>query len=242
MKLEHLEKMEGIMKKAQTRDPDTILSCMGFIYLDPGNSLPGFIARRKGTVYYGVNKKFSKQKYAFGSFHEAFHGICGHLNMPAFLQEGAHADSFLNSHNVAITERDANIGAADALIESGTFLEMAGFFRDDVQAYLASLSSFRQAMEDYKRHLEIAIQNGSPEKRILKMMAYRDELSLMYADLQEQAADITSSRHCLSRQEMARELEIPDYVVDLKMEAMSIRNYDIPRMELPSFEKVFAKW
>lgn len=242
MKIESLKKMDRIIKDAGSRNPDDILSAMGFIYMDPGGSLPGFIARRKGIIYYGVNKKFGKQKYTFGSFHEAFHGICGHLSLPGFLKEGAHADSFLNSRIVAATERDANIGAADALIDTETFLEMSGFYSADVRSYLASLASFEQAAEDYRKHLEVAIQANSPESRIRRMMAHQEELSRMYEQLQEQASDITYSRHCLSRPEMAQELDVPEYVIDYKAEAMYIRNYNIPKMELPSYEKVFKKW
>ncbi len=242
MKLEHLKKMDRIMKKAGTRDPDAVLSSMGFICIDPGNSLPGFITRRKGFVYYGVNRNFSRQKYAFASFHEAFHAICGHLDTPGFLQDGAHADSFLEGHAVAITERDANIGAADALIEPEVFLEMCGFFSGEVKSYLASLSSFEKAVEDYQNHFDTVIRAGSPQERIRKMKSYREELSRLYERLQEQAADLAGSGQILSRPEMARELEVPEYVIDYKTEAMSIRNYNIPRVDLPSYDKVFRKW
>lgn len=119
---------------------------MGFIYMDPGESLSGFITRRKSTVYYGVNKNLSKQQYAFGSFHEAFHGICTHLDIPGFLRDGAHADSFQDRHMVAWTERDANIGAADVMIETDAFLEMVGHDSADVQAYIKSVESFERRL------------------------------------------------------------------------------------------------
>ncbi|MBQ1617595.1 MAG: hypothetical protein II086_10075, partial [Ruminococcus sp.] len=67
MKLEYLQKMDRIIRTVGSRDPDEILACMGFIYIDPGEKLSGFITKRKNTVYYGVNKKFSPQQYAFGS-------------------------------------------------------------------------------------------------------------------------------------------------------------------------------
>ena len=124
---------------------------MGFIYMDPGNSLPGFIMKQKQIVYYGVNKNLPEKKYAFASFHEAFHGICGHLSLAEFheafhgicghlsladfTRQGAHADTFENHKVLALTEREANIGAADTLIETDLFLEMSGYDSEDVKAY-----------------------------------------------------------------------------------------------------------
>ena len=135
MKLEYLKKMDKIIRDAGTRNPDDVLSSMGFIYIDPGTSLPGFIMKQKQIVYYGVNKNLPEKKYAFASFHEAFHGICGHLSLADFTRQGAHADTFENHKVLALTEREANIGAADTLIETDLFLEMSGYDSEDVKAY-----------------------------------------------------------------------------------------------------------
>ena len=67
MKLEYLKKMDKIIRGAGTRNPDDVLSYMGFIYMDPGISLPGFIMKQKQIVYYGVNKNLPEKKYAFAS-------------------------------------------------------------------------------------------------------------------------------------------------------------------------------
>ena len=242
MKLEYLQKMDRIIRTVGSHDPDEILACMGFIYIAPGQNLSGFITKRKNTVYYGVNKKFSPQQYAFGSFHEAFHGICGHLNTPDFLQNGAHADTFRIIHAVARTEREANIGAADTVIDTEPFLEMVGYDSADVQAYTQSTESFKQAVEDYRRHYEIVVANGSPETRIRRMEAYQSELSRMYAELQEQAQDILNAGTCLSVPEIAKAFGVPDCIVNLKYEAMAVRKYKVPSVELPTFDKVFGGW
>lgn len=242
MNLEHLKKMDRIMKSAGSRDPDEVLACMGYVYMDPGDSLSGFITKRKGTVYYGINKNLSRQKYTFGSFHEAFHGICSHLDMPGFLREGAHADSFQQRKTTAWTERDANIGAADAMIDTETFLEMTGFDSADVQAYIKSLDSFEQAVRDYHNHYEIVVTGGSSERRIRRMAAYQQELARLYEELQEQAQDISNSGCCLTSFEMAREFNVPEFIVDYKYEAMAVRNYNVPSVELPAFDKVFGGW
>ena len=242
MKLAYMKKMDRIIRLAGTRDPDEILACMGFIYLDPGKSLQGFIAKRKNTVYYGVNKKFTAQKYAFCSFHEAYHGLCGHLDTPDFLQNGGHSETYQSYGNVAKTEREANIGAADTVIDTDTFLEMVGYDSADVQAYTRSVESFEQAVEDYRTHYEIVLANGSPEARIRRMEAYQSELSRMYAELQEQAQDILNAGICLSVPEIAHEYGVPEHVVHLKYEAVAIRKYKVPSLELPAFDKVFGGW
>ncbi|MBQ7540932.1 MAG: ImmA/IrrE family metallo-endopeptidase [Clostridia bacterium] len=242
MKIEYLKTMDTAVRKVGSRDPDDILAYFKFIYIDPGSHLPGFITKRKGTVYYGVNKSLSKQKYAFGSFHEAFHGICGHLNDPDFLEDGGHMDSFADRYHIAKAERDANIGAADTLIDTSLFLELTGSDSREVQSYLKSVESFEQAVSDYRRHYEIAVSNRSPESRIKRMVAYKDELAAMYEELMEQAADISNSGICLSKSEIAQEFDVPVYIIDYKYEAMAVRNYDVPSVELPKFEKVFSGW
>ena len=242
MNLESLKKMDCIIRTVGSRDPDEILACMGFIYIDPGQNLSGFIAKRKNTVYYGVNKKFTGQKYAFCSFHEAFHGLCGHLNTPDFLQNGGHSETYQSYGNVAKTEREANIGAADTVIDTETFLEMVGYDSADVQAYTRSVESFEQAVGDYRKHYEIVIANGSPEARIRRMTAYQRELSRMYAELQEQAQDILNADTCLSVPEIAQAFGVPDTIVNLKYEAIAVRKYKVPSLELPTFDKVFGGW
>ena len=242
MKLEYLKKMDKIIRDAGTRKPDEVLSYMGFIYMDPGESLPGFIMKQKQIVYYGVNKKLPEKKYAFASFHEAFHGICGHLNLADFVRQGAHADTFENHRMLAWTEREANIGAADTLIETERFLEMSGYDSEDVKAYTKSLEAFEKAVENYQSHYHIVLNNGSSEKRIRRMQDYQEKLARLYEELREQADDIMNAGYCLSRTEMAAALEVPEFVIDYKYEAMAVRNYHVPRVELPTFDKVFGNW
>ena len=242
MKLDHLKKMDHILKAAGTRNPDDVLEYMGFIYIDPGENIPGFIMKRKNTVYYGVNSRLSAAQYAFGSFHEAFHGICAHLDLPGFLQNGGHTDTFPIRQIVAQTERDANIGASDVVIETKPFLEMTGYDCEDVKAYLNSIDSFEKAVDDYRRHFEIVVANGSPENRIQRMNAYQQELARMYEELQEQAQDLLNSGRCFSKDEIAREFGMPVMIIDYKYEAMRIRKYNVPSVELPAFDKVFSGW
>ena len=242
MKLEHLKKMDHIIKAAGTRKPDDVLEYMGYIYIDPGENIPGFIAKRKNTVYYGVNRQLTAAQYAFGSFHEAFHGICAHLDIPGFLQNGGHTDTFRNRHIVAKTEREANIGASDVLIETKLFLEMTGYDSADVRAYLNSVDSFEKAVDDYRRHYEIVVANGSSEERVQRMNAYQQELARMHEELQEQAQDLLNSGRCFSKEEIAREFGVPVMIIDYKYEAMKTRNYNVPSVELPAFDKVFSGW
>ena len=70
MKLAYMKKMDRIIRLAGTRDPDEILACMGFIYLDPGKSLQGFIAKRKNTVFFQSlkNKYHTVRKAVFNVF------------------------------------------------------------------------------------------------------------------------------------------------------------------------------
>ena len=63
MEIEYLKRMDRIIKKAGTKDPDDVLAFMGYEYVDCGDSIPGFIAKCKTGVFYSVNKNLSKTKY-----------------------------------------------------------------------------------------------------------------------------------------------------------------------------------
>ena len=69
MEIEYLKRMDRIIKKAGTKDPDDVLAFMGYEYVDCGDSIPGFIAKCKTGVFYSVNKNLSKTKY--GKFYES---------------------------------------------------------------------------------------------------------------------------------------------------------------------------
>lgn len=59
------------------------------------------------------------------------------MNISEFIRQGAHTDTFENHRMLAWTEREANIGAADTLIDTEAFLEMSGYESEDVRAYIA---------------------------------------------------------------------------------------------------------
>ena len=245
MKVEYLKKMDRVARAVGSREPDDVLESLGYVFMDPGNSVDGFIMKRKGTTYYGVSPSLTGRKYDFGVMHEGFHGICGHLDLPGFVSEGgAHTDtgSFGNYKMVAGTERDANIGAADFIIDTQGILDMLGYDNADVAAYRISVESFDTAVRDYQRHFDIVVSNGSPESRIRRMRAYQRELARMYNELQEQAQDIMNSGICLSKYDIAREFGVPEFIIDYKFEALALRKYSVSTVELPTFDKVFSRW
>ena len=247
MKAAYLKKIDAEIKKAGTRVPDDVLASANLVSIDPRGTVDGFITIRKGIVFYGVNKALAGKKYDFGVFHEGSHFWCKHLDLPGFAgRDGAHTDSIgafsLQRRIIADTEREANIGAAHALIETEPFLTMLGYDNSDVAAYRKSADSFDRALRDYEAHISIVQSNGSPESRVKRMMAYRNELARMYNELEEQAREIQHSGCCLSRFEMAREFGVPEYIIDFKIEALSYLNYSIATVELPCFDKVFQNW
>lgn len=247
MKAAYLKKIDKAIKSAGTRRPDDVLEHAGLIPIDPGRTVDGFIALRKNIVCYGVSRALKGKKYDFGVFHEGSHYWCLHLDLPGFAaKDGAHTDeigSFSLQHKmVARTELDANIGAAHAVIETEPFLEMLGYDNADVIAYRNSVDSFERAVKDYEYHISIVQTNGSSESRIRRMLAYRHELGHMYDELEEQAHDLYNSGCYLSKYEISRECGVPEYIVDLKIEALSYLNYSVATVELPAFDKVFRDW
>ena len=253
LKAEYLDQMDRIAEKAGTREPDDVLDSMGCIFMDPGSSVDGFVSRRKGTTYYGVSRNLTGRKYDFGVMHEGFHIVCRHLDLPGFLTGAApsHVDGtgsftdsgfFTDCRRIAGTERDANIGAADFIIDTETILEMLGYDNADVAAYRKSTASFEQALRDYNRHFNLVRDSGSGESRIRRMQDFRQKLTAMYGELQKQAQDICNSGVCLAKNAIAREFGVPEFIIDYKLEALLLRNYRITAVELPPFDKVFSRW
>ena len=247
MKAAYLKKVDKAIKKAGTRNAKDVIECAGLVYIDPGSTVDGFIALRKGIVFYGVSETLKGNKHSFGIYHEGGHYWCRHLDLPGFIdKEGAHRDEIgtfsLRHKIISSTETDANICGAHGLIETEPFLDMLGYDNADVTAYRNSLESFEKAVRDYEYHISIVQNNGSPESRIKRMMAYRSDLGRMYDELEEQAQDIYNSGCILSKYEIAREYGVPEYIIDLKIEALSYFNYSVATVELPSFSKVFSDW
>lgn len=247
MKAAYLKKVDKAIKSAGTRDAKQVVECAGLVPIDPGLTVDGFIALRKGTVCYGVSKCLAGKKHSFGIYHEGGHYWCLHLGLPGFVDNnGAHRDeigTFGFRHKlISSTENDANICAAHGIIETEPFLDMLGYDNADVIAYRKSVDSYEQAVRDYEYHISIVQTNGSSESRIKRMLAYRRELGRMYDELEEQAQDIYHSGCILSKYEIAREYGVPDYIIDLKIEALSYLNYSVATVELPSFDKVFRDW
>lgn len=237
--------MDRIVKKAKSHNAADVMDYMNYRFMDPGYAVDGFITRYKGSKYYGVSDSLTGKKREFAIYHEGFHGICGHLDIPGFLSSnGFHTEdgNFADYKLVADTERDANIGAADQVIDTRSILDMLGYDNKDVAGYCKSVQSFEQAMADYKSHFSTVLTNGSDEKRIRRMRAYQEELSRMYEELQEQAQDISNAGVCLSRDQIAGEFGVPEFIIDYKMRALEIRHYDIPEVELLSFGSVFTDW
>ena len=247
MKAAYLKKIDKAINAAGTRKPDDVLEHAGLVPIDPGRTVDGFIAPRKNIVCYGVSKELKGKKYDFGVFHEGSHYWCRHLDLPGFITGiGAHTDELgsfgLNRRIVAQTERDANIGAAHGLIETEPFLEMLGYDNEDVIAYRNDVENFERAVRDYEYHISIVQSNGSPDSRVKRMLAYRHKLGKMYDELEEQAQDLYNSGCYLSKYEISSELGVPEYIVDLKIEALSWLNYNVETVELPTFDKVFSNW
>lgn len=248
MKLEYLKKMDEKVRKAHSTKPEHILDYLGAKEMSPGYSADGFVARRKSLLYYGVNEGFKGNKRKFAIMHEGYHIVCGHIFLPGFLSGGdvpTHLDlpgSMGQYKMVVSTERDSDIGAADSVCDTDATLEMIGYDNADVIQFRRALETFEIHKKEYERHLDLVRSSSSPESRIRRMMAYQEDLEKMYKELQEQAQDLSNSGICLTKTAMAKELDVPEYIVDYKLEALSIRKYKVPTFELPSFNTVFKRW
>ena len=247
MTLNELLVLDAFFGEATPDQLGEVLESKGLNPLDPGPSIGGFLAKRKSFYYYGVNSTFPAKKKQFGIAHEGTHFALDHISHPGFMDNNGfhydHVHSFSGYKVIVSTEKDANIGAADRICDTQVTLDMMGYDRTDVIAYRNSVKSFDKTLKAYRAHFEIVVSNNaSEERRIRRMEEYKERLTRMYYELLEHAEDISNSNICLTKPEMAAELGVPEYIIDLKCEALRIRNYDVPDLELPSFTKVFRDW
>ena len=238
IRLEYLKKMDRIVAEAGPGSARRAIDSLGYEFIAPGHRVRGFIMMPKGTVCYGVNRDLPGRMQEFGIFHEGFHGICGHILLPDFLTGSLplHVDRFesLSAQKViASTELDANIGAADFVCDTQAVLEMLGYYREDVRSYREDVRTFEAHAQEYARTFA---------EHTLDAREHREELGRMSRSLQEQAQELMNSGACLSKNEIARQEDVPAYVIDLKIAALNIRGYRIGEVELPAYDKVFRCW
>ena len=206
-------------------------------------TINGMVTRVLRHNHICLNENQPEFQRIFANWHEDFHILDGHLEMAGFLNsEGFHVDvdSFSSSfshHLVVYTEKIANLGAADQMMDSGDILMRLGY---------GALEEYRQARRQYLRLLETY-------RRLREALEYSTSIKLkcQFADAQnalrksyEKVCDLednTTMGDFMTIPQIAAEYGYPEHYVQYKLEALRIQGFDIDIQELKSYEKVFTK-
>lgn len=239
-----LNKLENISKKINSRDPRDIADYLGIRIVDACGSLIAFVTIVKGLTFIAVNPRLGAKKYDFALSHELGHVVCKHLNAPGFLANGAHQETSLMdvplyASTLCEQEKEANLIAADFMLDTPTVLDMVGYENKSVAQYRELRAKLREVQSDYEstlfsvhgRDISTSLRCRLIETRRL-FQRTSNELKAIEQELQQMDC-------CLTIPEMAREMNVSSVVMEYKLEALRIRGYDIDPIELASYSQVF---
>lgn len=239
-----LNKLESISKKINSRDPRAIADYLDIPVVDACGSLIAFVTVEKGVTFIAVNPRLGPKKYDYALCHELGHVVSKHLNAPSFLANGVHQETSLMSiplyaSTLCEQEKEANLIAADFMLDTQTVLDMVGYGNESVAHYREIRAKQRDVQRSYEstlfsvhgRDISTSLRRRLVETRRL-FQRTSDKLKSIEQELQHMDC-------CLTIPEMARELKVSSVIVEYKLEALRIRGYDVDPVELASYSRVF---
>ena len=246
--IENFAKIDKIIKKLGTDNPEEIAAYLGYEIVMLSSNLVGYITRIKNQTIIGINSRLSPIKRKFDEWHEIGHGISGHLNEADFTKStGSHLDQTLfdfsqqlNSKTISRYEREANLIAAEYCIDSKRILEMTGYNNSVIQQFQILKKTQQQLRHEYERLLFTVQPSNLSESNKIRLTEYKNELAKLDEKEKELDSEI-SELGIMSISEMAHHLHTSSIIVEYKLEAMRLRGYKIEGIKLATYNKVFRQ-
>ena len=213
------QNMDALIQNAGTVDPLELLDFLGTQVVPMYGSVIGYVASFKHGVFVGYNTRQPRASQKFTLMHECTH-VIRHIPTGSFSSQHQEMALFTIDKNIAVEEREANLCAAEYTIPTGDILELVGYHNTSVREYCR-----------LKRYLdELSSAYPPPRKQLRK-------LSL---DLKDLNLEIASSQCIHTNEQIARLLHYNEAFIYYKLEALRLRGYDIPQLELPDSHAVFG--
>ena len=235
-------RMNALVEKVG-HDPDAVARSFGAIIGPAYLGINGMVTKLLKRYRIALNRDQEPYQYTFAFWHEDFHILDHHLELAGFLNEdGLHCDTDSFSKDFAkrmtvYTERIANLGAADQMLDTGKVLERIGYY---------TLVEYRNARRDhwnmllrYQRIRDSLQYTSSAYLKTQFAEAHKD-LKRSYEKIMDMEREF-SYGDFMTISQIASEFGVPDHYVEYKLEALRLQDFDIDVQELKSYEKVFNK-
>lgn len=247
--LDTFAKLDKIIKKIATDNPEEIASSLGFEIIILSSNLVGYITKIQNQTLIGINRRLSPVKRRFVAWHEIGHGVAGHLKEYDFTNSSSYhldqilfaPDQQLNSKTISKYEREANLIAAEYCIDTERILEMIGYNNAVIKQFRSLKETQNKLRQEYERLLfAIKSKNNCSDYQKFRLAEYKNELAKLDEKKQELGTEI-SLCEILSIPEIAQRLHTSSIIVEYKLEALRLRGYNIEGVELATYNKVFKQ-
>lgn len=244
MTISALNKLESISANINSRDPRAIAEHLGIRLVNACGSLIAFVTIVKGLTFIAVNPRLSAKKYDYALSHELGHVVCKHLNAPGFLGNGVHQETSLMSiplyaSTLCEQEKEANLIAADFMLDTRTVLEMVGYENRSVAQYRELRAKLREVQGDYESTLFSVTGRDISASLRRRLVDTRRLFQRTSSELKAIEQELQQMDCCLTIPEMAQELRVSSVIMEYKLEALRIRGYDVDPVELASYSQIF---
>lgn len=235
-------RMDIVVADCGSSDPFDIIEYLGATYVPLYSTLIGYVRRVKGYNWVGINELLPEKRILLAGRHEVAH-LIGHLDNSEF---GNHQESALFTtkqglydKTLSYQEKEANLVAADFTIPTHEFLELIGYYDTTIRELVAKQAELDEAVKNYDQLRSIYSYMTISDSQKKRLAAYYKKVQQLRADVQEIQCDV--SGYCRTVSEIARELDFDEDFIVYKAEALRTRGYDLPPLELQSYDKML-RW
>lgn len=225
-------------------DPEAVAKHLNARISPAYGTINGMLTKHGHRYYIALNESQPVYQFIFAFWHELFHLLAGHLEIAGFTTcNGIHLDidtfsnGYMTRRLVAYTERIANLGAADRILDTGEILLSIGY--TVLQEYRSSKKEYWNLLQRYQ-HIQNALRHSSSTVLKCQIQEAHKDLKRSY----EKMMDLESSfshDDFMTIPQIAQANQVPVHYVGYKLEALRLQGFDIDPQELLSYDKVFTK-
>lgn len=244
MNTDILARMDIVVADCGSSDPFDIIEYLGATYVPLYSSVIGYVRRLKGYNWVGINALLPEKRRLLAGRHEVTH-LIGHLDTSEF---GSHQETALFTtkqglydKTLSYQEKEANLVAADFTIPTQDFLDLIGYYDSTVKELVEKQKELNEVTKSYEQLRSIYSYMTISDSQKKRLTAYNKKMQQLRADVDEIQCDISASGYCRTNAEIARELDFDEDFIIYKAEALRMRGYDLPLLELQRFDKML-RW
>ena len=244
MNTDILTRMDIVVEDCGSSNPFDIIEYLGAQYIPLYSSVIGYVRRLKGFNWVGINALLPEKQILLAGMHECAH-LIGHLDTMEF---GNHQETALFTtkqglydRELSIQEKEANLVGADFNINTDEFLQLIGYGDKTVKELIEKQNELEDTINRCEQLKSIYCCKTISDSQRKRLAAYAKQIQKLRGIVQEMQGDISSSGYTLTMSEIARKLDYDEDFIVYKAEALRIRGFELPQLELQRYNKMF-RW